>query len=105
MGLNMKSSDKGIHAGAIAAIWQTIVFGYGGLRWIDGILNFNPILPLQWEGLEYQIKYKNLNINVSINKHSFTINLLENKKLKVMINNKEVILNNSKQIFLVKNDY
>lgn len=31
MGQNMHSSDAGIHAGSLAAIYQMILFGFGGL--------------------------------------------------------------------------
>ena len=32
----MKTSDAGIHAGSLAGIWQSVVFGFGGVRMLDG---------------------------------------------------------------------
>ena len=101
MGPNMKSCDKGIHAGSIAAIWQSIVFGYGGLRWVDGTLRFTPILPKQWDGLDYSVKYQGKEIAVSVSKDKFTLKLLKGDSLNVMVNGKEVSLNNKEQEFEV----
>ncbi|SYV91245.1 maltose phosphorylase domain-containing protein, partial [Mesomycoplasma hyorhinis] len=33
LGPQMNTSDAGIHAGSLAAIYQMIVFGFGGLDW------------------------------------------------------------------------
>lgn len=102
MGPNMKSCDKGIHAGAIAAIWQSIVFGYGGLRWVDGTLRFTPILPKQWEGLEYTVQYQGQEIAVSVSRKTFTLQLTKGSKLDVTVNGEVVTLTKESQEFEVK---
>ncbi|CAM9136287.1 glycosyl hydrolase family 65 protein [Mycoplasma marinum] len=103
MGTNMKSCDAGIHAGAIAAIWQTTVYGYGGLRWRNGELHINPVLPKQWEELEYKIMYKGVEILVKVNGNKFTIETIGNNTIKLFVNNELIEINNKKE-FEVQND-
>lgn len=54
-GENMKSSDAGIHAASIAGIWQSVVYGFGGVRMLHGELRICPMLPDAWSSLEFTI--------------------------------------------------
>ena len=101
LGTNMHSSDKGIHAGSLGAIWQSIVFGYGGMRYMNNQLHFNPVLPRAWAGLQYQVLYKNAQIKVSISKQTFTLVVANNTKVVVIVHNKQIVINNKKQLFKV----
>ena len=51
----MKSSDAGIHAASIAGIWQSVVYGFGGVRMLHGELRVCPMLPDAWRSLEFYI--------------------------------------------------
>lgn len=73
LGQNLSSSDKGIHAGSIAAIYQMIVFGYGGVKAFRSHLQINPILPKAWDGLEYSIRFREANIIVKVEREKFSI--------------------------------
>ncbi|MGY6172380.1 glycosyl hydrolase family 65 protein [Candidatus Mycoplasma pogonae] len=104
LGTNFFSSDAGIHAGSLAAIWQTTVFGYGGMKYSDGNLHFDPILPEQWNKLEYSIIYQGYKIAVVVNRDDFALKLVSknNKsKVKVFVNNEIITLTNKLQNFKV----
>lgn len=103
MGENMHSCDAGIHAGSLAAVWQSIVFGYGGLRWLKDKLHFNPILPSQWTSLTYRVQYKKVTLEVSVSKKKFTIKTLGGK-LDVYINDKLETITTREAEFGVRND-
>ncbi|NQZ66046.1 MAG: glycoside hydrolase family 65 protein [Mycoplasmatales bacterium] len=103
MGPNMESCDAGIHSGAIAAIWQNTIFGYGGVRWINGDLHINPILPKQWESLEFKILYKDTWLKITLLTDHFEINAINDNKVKIFINEKEIEIN--KQIFKMEYKY
>lgn len=78
MGPNMKSSDAGIHAASIAGIWQSVVFGFGGVRMLEGKLRINPNLPDQWKRLEFFIHWKGQKIQVRIGDDLLQIENLTN---------------------------
>ena len=64
---NQGNADFGLHAASTGGSWQTVVFGFGGLS-IDkeGILNFKPWLPKEWENLSYKIKWRGTDLEVSM---------------------------------------
>lgn len=66
MGPNMKSSDAGIHAASIAGIWQSTVFGFGGVRMLEGKLRIDPKLPDAWEKLSFFIHWKGQKLHAEI---------------------------------------
>lgn len=68
MGPNMSSSDAGIHAASIAGIWQSTVFGFGGVRMLEGKLRINPNLPEKWNSLSFYFYWKGQKIHAEINR-------------------------------------
>lgn len=73
LGHNMKSSDEGIHAASIGGIWQTVVYGFGGVRMLNGKLRIEPNLPKAWSKLQFNIIWKGQILHITIVKDRFTI--------------------------------
>lgn len=65
-GENMKSSDAGIHAASIAGIWQSVVFGFGGVRMLHGNLRICPALPDKWSGLDFYIYWHGQKLHITV---------------------------------------
>lgn len=80
MGQKMKSSDDGIHAASLGGIWQIIIFGYGGVRALNGVLRIEPNLPEKWVNLEFGFFWKGELVTVNVNENQFEITLLEGSK-------------------------
>ncbi|MET3644166.1 glycoside hydrolase family 65 protein [Streptococcus gallinaceus] len=66
MGEYMKSSDPGIHAASLGGIWQMVVFGYGGVRIVNGQLRIEPHLPKEWTSLTFGFDYQGQEITVEV---------------------------------------
>ena len=66
VGPNMKTSDAGIHAASLAGVWQSVVFGFGGVRMLDGRLRLNPALPDSWRSLEFYIHWQGQKLHVRL---------------------------------------
>ena len=101
LGENMKSCDAGIHSGAIAAIWQSTVFGYGGLRWFNNQLHLSPILPKAWDGLNYNVSYQGSDLRVEIGKDNFSVVSTNNVDVTINVNGQSTLINGTKQTFEV----
>lgn len=57
----------GIHAASLGGTWQAVVNGFGGIRvYRKGILSFDPNLPTQWNSLKFKLKWKGLDLDISI---------------------------------------
>lgn len=91
MGEYMKSSDPGIHAASLGGIWQMVVFGYGGVRMIEGKLRIEPNLPQAWSHLSYGFDYQGQAISVEIGKGKMVLTKAEGPALQFI--HKDQIMN------------
>jgi len=73
LGENMKTSDAGIHTASIGGIWQSAVYGFGGVRMIDGRLQVSPVLPDTWKRLHFYIFWRGQKLSVEITKEELLI--------------------------------
>ena len=67
LGMNMKSSDHGIHAAALGGIWQIIVCGFGGIRMVGGKLRIEPKLPKDISQITFPIYWKGNLLEIEVN--------------------------------------
>ncbi|TDV24210.1 putative glycosyl hydrolase [Mycoplasmopsis mustelae] len=105
LGPKMHTSDAGIHAGSLAAIYQMIVFGFGGLDWHNNALHLDPILPKQWNKLTYRFKYQNALFEVILNRDNFSIRTIDSKfKGFIWIQGQRRTVNKHPQVFKVQYD-
>ncbi|MFT4760793.1 MAG: kojibiose phosphorylase [Saprospiraceae bacterium] len=70
---NQGNTDMGMHIASCGGTWQTVVFGFGGVRVKSGKLNFKPWLPPHWEALSFKLKWKGETIKININHKSIGI--------------------------------
>lgn len=73
VGPNMKTSDAGIHAASLAGIWQSVVYGFGGVRMLDGKLRINPSLPDAWSGLDFYLYWHGQKLHVTVDNTALQI--------------------------------
>lgn len=87
VGPNMKTSDAGIHAASLAGVWQSVVFGFGGVRMLDGRLRMNPSLPESWRGLDFFIHWQGQKLHVSLShERAELVNLTGTREVELSIN-------------------
>ena len=73
LGENMQSSNEGIHAASLGGIWQAIVFGFGGVRNLEGDLRIEPHLPSAWQSLEFGIEWQQQPLTIQVEPTQFTV--------------------------------
>jgi kojibiose phosphorylase len=52
------NTADGIHAASAGAVWQAVVFGFGGVRLTDNGPVATPRLPPGWERLKFRLQYR-----------------------------------------------
>lgn len=62
---NMGNAAGGIHVGAQGGLWQSTIFGAGGLRHHDDGLAFDPRLLPTWQKLTFPLQWRGRHIVVS----------------------------------------
>lgn len=73
LGSFMGSSNAGIHAASFGGVWECVVYGFGGVRMLDGKLRVNPSLPEAWNKLSYTIIWKGQKLAVEVTKDTLRI--------------------------------
>lgn len=81
LGPVMTTSDAGIHAASFGGIWQGAVYGFGGLRTLDGRLRIDPCLPDAWEKLTYEIIWQGQRLEVSVTRGNVRVKNLTKTKI------------------------
>lgn len=57
----------GVHLAGYGVMWETLVYGFGGLTPSRDGLHFTPRLPLQWGRLSYGIYWHGAHVRVDLN--------------------------------------
>jgi len=73
LGPNMKTSDMGIHTASIGGIWQCTVYGFGGVRMLNGKLRIEPKLPKNWHKLKFNIIWQGQRLEIEADEQGFTV--------------------------------
>jgi hypothetical glycosyl hydrolase len=89
LGANPHSSDEGIHAASLGAIWLTAMFGFANMSQVAGRLTFNPKLPKNWSELAFPVTYQGRKLTVKLTHNQVEITKLSGDDLAVEINNGE----------------
>ena len=79
-----RNTKEGIHAAAVGGTWQTVVFGFCGLKIKGNMLAFYPKLPKKWKTIAYQIWWRKTKIFIEITHNDITLRT-QAKSTKMMI--------------------
>lgn len=91
LGPYMGTSDAGIHAASFGGIWQCAVYGFGGVRMLDGKLRIEPRLPEKWNRLAFTLIWKGEKLAVTIikdesgNQNVSVANMTGGKKVELTV--------------------
>lgn len=77
LGPNMHSSDEGIHAGAMGALWQAAICGFAGVRVTARGLEIDPDLPAGWERLAFPLSWRGCRLAFEITPQRVNVVKLE----------------------------
>jgi kojibiose phosphorylase len=53
-----RNAKEGIHAASAGGVWQAIVFGFGGVRTLNGDPQANPHLPEGWTRVKFKLQWR-----------------------------------------------
>lgn len=56
---NLRDATKdGLHAAALGGTWQTVVYGFLGMRLVGDAISFEPRLPKAWKSISLRIVFR-----------------------------------------------
>ncbi|MCE5344596.1 MAG: family 65 glycosyl hydrolase [Eubacteriales bacterium] len=61
-----RNTSEGLHLSSVAAAWMTIVEGFGGVRFGEGMLSLAPWLPVGWKRLRFTLCVRETLLHVTV---------------------------------------
>lgn len=104
LGPNPHSSDEGLHAASLGAIWLAAVFGFANLTCNDGGLVINPNLPDEWKKLVIPLTFKGSQLKVILTHDEINIVKMVGPELKMTINGKQYCISDKLSLESSKGD-
>ena len=59
-------TEDGCHITSMAGAWMSVVKGFGGMRVYDDVLQFNPIIPQQWQSYTFSISFRERQLDIRV---------------------------------------
>ncbi len=77
--------DQGLHITSMAGGWLAIVQGFAGMRIINNILCFHPIIPEKWNSYQFNLNFRERTLQVTVEKTALKIVLLKGEVLNIQV--------------------
>jgi maltose phosphorylase len=81
--------DEGLHITSMGGTWMSVVYGFGGLRVRNNMLNFNPLVPEKWKSISFRIMFRENVLRIKINSNHFEMHNEDGPDLKFVFRDKE----------------
>ena len=90
---NQRNTKDGLHMANMAGAWLCIVHGFAGMKTIDGTLSFQPVLPEEWKGYEFNVCYRGQKLHVLVSAREVCYELKGDDETQMQIFHNHEILN------------
>ena len=87
-----KNLKEGIHAACAGGTWAAMVYGFGGVNITKNQIHINPVLPDQWNTIQFSFMFRNAIFKVRISKDEMTIRTEADESQKIYIKGTEYML-------------
>lgn len=82
---NQRNTKDGLHMANMAGAWLCIVHGFAGMKTTDGTLSFQPILPDNWKGYAFSVRYRGKQLHIQVSQEEICYELEGDAKTQLQI--------------------
>ncbi|RFU63577.1 glycoside hydrolase family 65 protein [Bacillus sp. V59.32b] len=100
LGPDPHSSDEGLHAASLGALWLATIFGFANISSENDRLNINPKLPTSWTELTFPFHWQGSSLEILLTHQKITMTKVTGPELTVGINNEEYRLSDKIEVRL-----
>jgi alpha,alpha-trehalose phosphorylase len=68
-----QATKDGLHAAALGGTWQTVIYGFLGMKINDDSIMFEPKLPDEWKSISLRLKYRGSILILYFSQDVFTL--------------------------------
>ncbi|MBC1544363.1 glycoside hydrolase family 65 protein [Listeria cossartiae] len=104
LGSEPHSSDDGLHAASLGAIWLAVVFGFAGIDTSGELLEIAPNLPDAWQAVAFEFAWKGETISVEIAPNTLQLSKSTKSVLELVIYGEKQQLTDTLTINLEQKD-
>jgi len=89
---------EGLHITSMSGSWLAIVKGFAGMRVINNVLCFEPIIPSQWQSYSFRINFRKHVLQLTISQENTEIMNLSEIELIIQVCEKDVLLPSNQSV-------
>lgn len=98
---NQNNTQHGVHTACMAGAWMCMVNGFAGMRVYDGVLNFKPYLPANWDSYKFKISFNGSVLCVEVDGKAVNYKLDKGNELEFIHEGALIKIRKDKQISFV----
>lgn len=95
------NTHYGLHMACMAGSWMAMAYGFGGMRFVDKNLLFNPYLPDDWDDFSFRLVLRGRILKITVRADGTTYLLEKGRELEIQHRNKAVYLAPATPVSLV----
>ncbi|MCK2019770.1 glycoside hydrolase family 65 protein [Peribacillus frigoritolerans] len=100
LGPNPSSSDEGVHAASIGAIWMATMFGFANVSIKDHRLSLKPNMPSEWTELAFPVIFRGSRLHINLTHDKAVITKVAGDDVPIELNGAEYLLTNKVEVSL-----
>ncbi|MCK1992784.1 glycoside hydrolase family 65 protein [Peribacillus muralis] len=100
LGPNPQSSDEGLHAASLGAIWMAAIFGFANVSIKNQRLSLDPKLPSEWSELAFPIMFQGSRLHIALTHKQAVITKVSGDDVCIELNGTEFLVTNKVEVEL-----
>jgi alpha,alpha-trehalose phosphorylase len=86
------NTSDGVHVASTGGVWNTLVYGFGGMRDHGGAITFDPRLPESWTALSFRITIRETRLRVTVRPDSLDLAVEVGSSATVVVRGAQVVV-------------
>jgi hypothetical glycosyl hydrolase len=100
LGPNPSSSDEGVHAASLGAIWMATMFGFANVSIKDHRLSLKPNMPSEWTELAFPVIFRGSRLHINLTHDKAVITKVAGDDVPIELYGAEYLLTNKVAVSL-----
>lgn len=87
-----RDTEDGLHITSMAGTWMSVVYGFGGLRIVDGTPSIRAILPPGWRRYSFRLSFRDRVLRISVVRGGTSVRLESGEPIDVIVDGETISL-------------
>ncbi len=92
------NARDGVHIASTGGVWNSLVYGFAGLRDHDGHITFDPRLPANWSGMTFPLRVRGSRLRVHLHRDSIAFEVEEGEPVELSVRGRHVSVHHGEPV-------